>query len=63
MKKLLLSVVCKSWYNSSIMVPDDMSLEEAIEYAKQHLAEIPIKSDLEYIPDSDSLDEENCKFE
>ena len=33
-----------------------------IEYAKKHLDEINILSPLEYISDSDVLDEENCQF-
>ena len=42
-------------------VPDNMTLEEAIEYAKKHLDEIPC-GELEYISESDELDEENCDF-
>lgn len=49
-------------YNSSIEVPDGMALEEAVDYAKDHLDEIPC-GELEYISDSDELDEENCDFE
>lgn len=62
MKKLNVTVQCMAVYNSSIEVPDDMTLEEAIEYAKGHLDEIPC-SELEYVSDSDELDEENCDFE
>lgn len=39
-----------------------MALEEAVDYAKDHLDEIPC-GELEYISDSDELDEENCDFE
>lgn len=49
-------------YNSNIEVPDDMTLKEAIEYAKVHINEIPI-GEMEYISDSDELDEENCDFD
>lgn len=38
------------------------SKEEAVDYAKDHLDEIPC-GELEYISDSDELDEENCDFE
>lgn len=62
MKKLNVTVQCMAVYNSSIEVPDNMTLEESIEYAKEHLAEIPC-GELEYIADSDELDEENCDFE
>jgi len=49
-------------YNSSIDVPDGMTLEEAKAFAKEHIDEIPLGT-LEYVRDSDSLDEENCSFE
>ena len=62
MKRLNVTVQCMAVYNSSIEVPDDMTLEEAVEYAKEHLDEIPC-GELEYISDSDELDEENCDFE
>ena len=62
MKKLNVTVQCMAVYNSSIEVPDYMTLEEAIEYAKGHLDEIPC-GELEYVSDSDELDEENCDFE
>ena len=63
MKTLNLTVMCQAYYNSSIEVPDDMTLEEAIEYAKQHLDEVPIVDGLEYVSDSDELDVENCEFD
>ena len=62
MKRLNVTVQCMAVYNSSIEVPDDMTIEEAIKYAKEHLNEIPC-GELEYIPDSDELDEENCDFD
>lgn len=63
MKTFNVSVQCMATYTSSIEVPDNMTREEAIEYAKEHIDEIPIKSELEYIGDSEELDEENCYFE
>lgn len=62
MKKLNVTVTCMATYNSSIEVPDDMTLEEAIEYARENLDEIPL-GEMEYISDSDVLDEENCEFD
>ena len=56
------TVQCMAVYNSSIAVPDNMTLEEAIDYARHRLDEIPF-GELEYISDSDELDEENCDFE
>lgn len=61
MKKLNVTITCEAVYCSSIEVPDNMELEEAIEYAKQHIKEIPLGK-LEWIPDSDEIDEENCDF-
>lgn len=40
MKKLNVTVEFKMVGQSSIMVPDDMNLEEAIQYAKNHICEI-----------------------
>lgn len=62
MKTLNVTVQCTAIYNSSIEVPDNMSLDEAIAYAKENIARIPY-SKLEYVPDSDILDEENCDFD
>ena len=62
MKRLNVTVQCMAVYNSSIEVPDDMTKEEAIKYANQHLDEIPC-GELEYVSDSDELDEENCDFD
>ena len=61
MKRLNVTVECMAVYNSSIEVPEEMTFEEAIEYAKNHLDEIPL-GELEYVSDSDTLDEENCDF-
>lgn len=62
MKRLNVTVTCMAVYNSAIEVPDNMTIDEAIEYAKEHINEIPI-GELEYISDSDELDEENCDFD
>lgn len=61
MKTLNVKVQCMAYYSSSIEVPDDMTLKESIQYAKEHLDEIPC-GELEYVSDSDELDEENCDF-
>lgn len=63
MKILNVTVVCQAYYNSYIEVPDDMTFDEAIEYAKEHIEDIPINSPLEYISDSDELDVDNCDFD
>lgn len=60
-KTLNVTVLCQACYNSSIEVPDELSREEALDYVKEHLSDIPL-GDLEYVTDSDQLDEENCAF-
>ena len=62
MKTLNVTIICKAVYNSHLEVPDEMTLEEAIEYAKKHLNECNIETQLGYISDSDELDEDNCDF-
>ena len=62
MQKLNVTVQCSAVYNSSIMVPSELTLEEAIQYAKDHIDEISL-GELDYISDSDELDEENCDFD
>lgn len=62
MKKLNVTVHCMAVYNSTIEVPEDMSLEDALNYAEAHLDEIPLGA-LEYVRDSDQLDRENCDFD
>ena len=61
-KRLNVTVNCMAVYNSAIDVPASLSLEEAIRYVREHTDEIPLGV-LEYIPDSDQLDEDNCSFD
>ena len=61
-KRLNVTVTCMAVYNSGIDVPENMTLGETIQYAKEHIGEINI-GPLEYISDSDQLDEGNCDFE
>ena len=60
-KTLNVSILCQAYYNSSIEASDNLSREEALDYAREHLSDIPL-GDLEYVTDSDQLDEENCDF-
>lgn len=61
-RTLNLTIECRAYYNSSIEVPADLTLDEAIEYAEQHLDEVPIEDHLEYVPGSDALGTDNCDF-
>ena len=62
MKQLNVTMQCAAIYNSCIEVPDEMSLEEAVQYAEEHKDLIP-RGILEYVPASDEIDIENCDFE
>lgn len=62
MKRLNVTVQCMAVYNSAIDVPEQFSLEQAIAYAKQNISNIPLGV-LEYVQDSDLLDEDNCCFD
>lgn len=62
MARLNVTIQCMAVYNSGIEIPDNMSLEEAIQYAKENLDKIPLGV-MEYVADSDVLDEENCDLE
>ena len=61
-RTLNLSIDCRAYYNSHIEVPTDLTLNEAIEYARQRLDEVPIRGCVKYIPGYDALDVNNCNF-
>lgn len=61
MRTLQVSILCQAYYNNRIRVPVDLSLGKAIKYANDHLDDIPL-GHLEYVENSDQLDEENCYF-
>lgn len=61
MRRLYVTVQCMAVYCSGIDVPDELPLDEAVAYAKEHINEIPL-GELKYISDSDILDEDNCDF-
>lgn len=61
-KTFQVTIQCMALYNSSIEVPAYMNEKEAIEYAKEHIKDIPL-GNLEYIVDSDQLEEDDCFFE
>jgi hypothetical protein len=61
MKTLNVTVNCIGVYNSSIHVPDGMTIDEAIKYASELLDSIPL-THVEWAGDV-CLDEENCDFD
>lgn len=54
---------CMATYTGHIDVPADLSLEDAIKYAENHIDEVPIETNLEYISDSDEIDKGLCEFD
>lgn len=60
-KQVNIAVTCMVTYNTIIEVPEDYSLEEAVNYAKEHINEIN-GGELNWISDSDEIDDENCYF-
>lgn len=60
MKTLNVAVICEGVYNSSIQVPDNFTIEEAIEYAIKNLQEIPA-GEVEWLKDIE-IDKNNCNF-
>jgi hypothetical protein len=58
MVTLSVRVWCQASYLSSIKVPANLSKEEALDYVKEHMYRIPLGK-LEYLPDSDEIDEES----
>lgn len=63
MKKFNVTMTFLSVGTTTIEVPDELTLEQAIEYAKENIKSIPIPYNAEYVDDSDIIDEENCDFE
>ena len=59
-KRLAVTMFCDAIYYSSLDVPKEMTLDEAIAYAKAHTNDIPLGT-LEYVQDTE-LDEANCDF-
>ena len=59
-KRLAVTMFCEAIYYSSLDVPKELTLDEAIAYAKAHTDDIPLGT-LEYVQDTE-LDEANCDF-
>lgn len=61
MKILNVTMICKAVYSSCISVPDEMTFEDAIKYAKEHNEQICV-GEMKWISDIE-IDEENCNFD
>ena len=62
-KTLNLTVFAQCVGQTSIEVPADLTIEQAIAYAREHLAEVSVPVALDYVKDTLTIDEENCDFE
>lgn len=62
MKTLNVTINCLGVYNSSIQVPNEMTINEAIKYASENLNLIPRYNEVEWVGDI-GLDEDNCDFD
>lgn len=60
-RTLSVTVQCMCTYPALIEVPKDFDIDQAVRYAKEHLAEIPV-GPLTHVPDSDQVDEESALF-
>lgn len=47
---------------ATIEVPANLTHEEALQYAKEHMDEVPLPADVTYLQDSEVIDEEGCGF-
>lgn len=63
MKPFNVTLIFSKVGTSTILVPKNLTLQEAIQYAKEHIREIPLPIESEYISDSDIIDEGNCDFD
>lgn len=63
MKPFNVTLIFSKVGTSTILVPKKLTLQEAIQYAKEHIREIPLPIESEYISDSDIIDEDNCDFD
>jgi len=62
-KRLKGKIQCVATFSFGIDIPEHIvTLEEAIDYAKEHVNEIPV-GELEYVSDSDEIDESSCYFD
>ena len=61
-QKLSCSILCNAYYHGELLLPEAIkTFPEALEYAKDHLDEIPL-GEMNYIENSDVLDQENCEL-
>ena len=62
-KTLHLTVFVTGVGDTSIQVPEEMSLEEALKYAAEHADEIRMPSNVDFNSSNLVFDEDNCDFE
>jgi hypothetical protein len=62
MKKLRISMVYSMVGDVFIEVPDEFTLEQAVMFANDHVDNISLPDNADYLVDSDSFDEETAEF-
>lgn len=62
-KPFFVTVNCAAFYSGRIMVPPELSEEESIQYAREHMENIQRTSGLELLRGSEEINEEFCEFE
>lgn len=58
MKTLKVRIICTAYYDSEILVPDELSLEGARDFAKSHMEDIPV-TEMEWIGDIEMDEDED----
>lgn len=58
LKKLELTLSWKEYGKAEIMVPEGLTLEQAIQYAKDHIDSITLPTESEYMEDTDEIIDE-----
>lgn len=61
-KTLKIGVSFQAYGTVEITVPAELTLEEAVEYCKEHNEDIPLPNDWSYVLDSEEYDIEPAKF-
>jgi len=62
-KKLIVSVSYKVTGEAELLIPDWMTIDDAIEYAEEHIEYLTLPEEPECDPDSVTFNIHNCGFE
>lgn len=62
-RRLNIMMTCIGVYKTHVVVPEEMSLKEAVAYANSVKDNLFIESEIEWVDDLDDICEEDCCFE